>query len=399
MYAEQVNSHHCPAASLADMADLPRTADVVVIGAGIAGAAAADPLARAGLRVAVLERESQAGYHSTGRSAATYIPTYGPPPVWALTAASHALLSDPPGDLVSGPLLRPRAVLHVAIPGQEHMLAEIAGLAASGGTPVVELDTAAVVDLVPALRPEHVAAALLDPGSADMDVAGLHQLHLRRMHAHHATLTTSCAVTALHRTGGSWQVETTAGTVSCAVVVNAAGAWADAVARLAGVPGLGLVPMRRTAFLVSAPPAAGDWPLVSDVGEAWYVKPDAGLLLCSPADQTPVPPGDVRVDELDVARAIDVINERTTLAIRSVVRSWAGLRTFAPDRVPVAGTDPQERSFVWSAGQGGYGIQTAPAMGELVAAAVTGGPAPVSSETVAALSPDRAGLRQARTGI
>ncbi len=378
------------------MLDLPATVDVVVIGAGIAGAAAADCLVRSGLGVMVLERESQPGYHSTGRSAAQYIPTYGPPAVWALTAASHDLLAHPPADSVNGPLLRPRAVLSVAAPGEEWHLEEVLAQSAASGTPLTALSPDEAVALVPALRRRYVSAATLDTGSADIDVDALHQLHLKRLRAAGGSVITSAPVTGLRRDDGSWRITTPKGAVSAGTVVNAAGAWGDEVAALAALQPLGLSPLRRTAFLVTAPPEAADWPLINDAAEAWYVKPDAGLLLCSPADETPVPAGDARPDQVDIARAIEAINERTTLGIRSVSRAWAGLRTFAPDRVPVVGGDPDEPAFIWLVGQGGYGIQTAPAMGELAAALVTGAPPPVDTEVVAALSPGRASLVSAR---
>jgi len=369
--------------------DLPRSAEAVVVGAGIAGASAADALARAGLAVVVVEAEDRPGHHATGRSAAQYIPTYGPPPVWALTAAGRDTLTRPPDGLAPAPLLRPRSVMTVAAPGDEGILESVLAEAARSGVPLERLRAEDAGSLCPALRPERVAVATLDRDAADLDVHGLHQLHLRRLTRGGGIVALSARVTAIARDGPGWVVTTGRGTVRCDVLVDAAGAWGDQVAALAGVEPLGLSPRRRTAFLVAAPPGAQDWPLVADAAEAWYAKPDAGKLLCSPADETPAPPGDAKPDELDVARAIEVINDRTTLGIRSVSHAWAGLRTFAPDRVPVAGEDPEQPGFFWSVGQGGYGIQTAPAMGELVAALVTGSAPPVAADVVAALSPGR----------
>jgi D-arginine dehydrogenase len=197
-------------------------------------------------------------------------------------------------------------------------------------------------------------------------------------------------VTGIARSGSGWAVAVGGGDrVLAGLVVNAAGAWGDEIAVMAGVEPLGLTPLRRTAFLVAAPPGSADWPLVADAAEAWYAKPDAGRMLCSPADETPAPPGDARPDEVDVARALDVLRERTTLAVRSVARAWAGLRTFAPDRVPVVGPDPEHPGFVWCVGQGGYGVQTAPAIAAVLAALVTGAPPPVAPEVVTALAPER----------
>jgi D-arginine dehydrogenase len=374
------------------MAELPASVDVVVVGAGIAGASAGDALARAGLSVAVLEAEDRPGRHATGRSAAHHIPSYGPPPVQALTAAATATLAEPPGELVTGPLLRPRPVLSVAAPGGEAALAAARTAAERAGTPLADLDPSEAVALFPALRPELVAAATLDARAADLDVDALHQLHLRRLRRAGGTVVPGARVTAIARAGSGWAVTTgggTGGTVRAGLVVDAAGAWGDQVAALAGVEPVGLAPLRRTAFLVAAPPGSAGWPLAADAAEAWYAKPDAGRMLCSPADETPAPPGDARPDEVDVARALDVLRERTTLATRSVARAWAGLRTFAPDRVPVVGRDPEHPGFVWCVGQGGYGVQTAPAVGDLVAALVTGAPPPVAADVVAALDPAR----------
>lgn len=371
------------------MVDLPSSADAVIVGAGIAGASTGDALAAAGLSVVVLEAEGVPGYHATGRSAAQFIPTYGPPPVWALTAASEALLRDPPPDVAPGSLLHPRPALYIAAPGDEHLLEELSRTAGSAGSPLTAVDPDAAGRLFPALRPEHVAAARLDPRSADLDVHGLHELYLRRFRRSGGALATSSRVTAITPSGSHWRVTAAGTTVTAPVVVDAAGAWGDAVASLAGVHPLGLSPRRRTAFLVPGPPGSAGWPLVADAAEAWYAKPDAGRLLCSPADESPTVPGDAKPDPIDVAQAIDVINERTTLGIRSVSAQWAGLRTFSPDRVPVAGEDPTAPGFVWLVGQGGYGIQTAPAMGDLVAALITGTAAPVPSDVVTALSPAR----------
>jgi D-arginine dehydrogenase len=229
----------------------------------------------------------------------------------------------------------------------------------------------------------------------DIDVDAVHQGFLRGIGARGGHIARSAGVRALRRDGGRWRAVTGAGEFSAGAVVNAAGAWADEIAALAGVPGTGLTPLRRTACLVAAP-GAGDpsaWPMVADVTETFYVKPESGRLLLSPADATPAPPGDARPDDLDVAVAIDRVRAATTLEIRHVQRAWAGLRTAAADDTPVIGPAPGAAGFVWLAGLSGYGIQTAPAAGALAAALATGTPPRLAglpgAVDLAALAPGR----------
>lgn len=351
-------------------------ADVLVIGAGIAGASVAHFLAPRA-RVVVLERESQPGYHATGRSAAQFIPTYGPPQVRALTRASHAFFEQPPAGFCTAPLLHPRAVLSVAHAGQEAALDEAWAVLAAASSAGRRLSPDEALALVPVLRPEGLIGALLETESWDMDVHALHQGFLRTLRVHGGRLVGDAEVRALQHTGTHWRVEAGGQVWEAPVVVNAAGAWCDVVARLAGVAPIGLQPLRRSAFTFPGPAGQvfADWPMVAAVGHAWYFKPDAGQMLGSPANEDPTEPQDVQPEELDIATGMYRIEEATTLAVRPT-GSWAGLRSFAPDGNLVAGFDDQAPGFFWLAGQGGYGIQTAPAMGAAAAALIAGqGPA------------------------
>jgi D-arginine dehydrogenase len=344
--------------------------DVVVIGAGIAGAAAAAELSTTH-RVLVLERESQLGYHSTGRSAAIFSETYGNAVIRALSRASRAFLTAPPSGFSESELTRPRGFLHIARPDQ------LASLDAFIRTHDVAAATRRLKPLearalCPILREDYLAAAALESDGADLDVHRLHQGFLRSLKHNGGRLVTDAEVLAIRRSGTVWRVLTAAGEVSAPVLANAAGAWADRIAALAGVTPIGLVPCRRTAILVAPPPglATGSWPAVIDADEAFYFKPDAGLLLLSPADETPCEPCDAQPDELDVAQAIERVQLACTLEIRSVRRKWAGLRSFVADRAPAIGFDAAAPGFLWLAGHGGYGIQMAPAAARLAASLV-----------------------------
>nr|WP_301311707.1 FAD-binding oxidoreductase [Azospirillum lipoferum] len=350
----------------------------MVVGAGIAGASAAYELAAFG-RVLVLERESQPGYHSTGRSAALYTQTYGPAPIRALTVASWDFYTNPPAGFAEHQMLTPRGVLIV---GRGHETDRLDAEYEQGRslTPSVErYDREQVLARAPFLRPDYVAGGVWEPDARDIDVHALHQGYLRGLKARGGRVVTDAEVRALTRKDGLWVVETTAGSFAAPVVVNAAGAWADALARLAGVVTIGLVPKRRTAITfdpVFEDPAdksgLDGWPMVSDVAETFYVKPDAGRLLASPADQTPVEPCDVQPEDIDVAITVDRLEQASRFSVRRLAHRWAGLRSFVADKVPVVGFAPDAEGFFWLAGQGGYGIQTAPAMGRVAAGLATG---------------------------
>lgn len=351
--------------------------DVVILGAGIAGASLAWALAPE-RRVLLLEEEHQPGYHSTGRSAATLHRSYGNALVRALTAASAPFYLDPPQGFAEVPLARPLGILMVARADQLDALEAEIERSRRFVEGVRRLDTAGCLVLVPALRPERVAAGMHDPSMLDLDVGAIHQAFLKGARARGAVLRADAGLRGIERGTGGWRLTLRDGEVGGAVLVNAAGAWADAVAERAGLAPLGIVPKRRTAIVVPPPDglAVAGWPMVADVEEEWYVKPDAGRLLCSPADETPCPPCDAQPEELDVAICVDRIEAAFDLQIRRVESRWAGLRSFARDKTPVVGSDPRAEGFFWLAGQGGYGIQTAPALGALAAALIAGEPLP-----------------------
>lgn len=354
-----------------------KQADFLVIGAGIAGASAGYWLAPHG-RVTLLERESQPGYHSTGRSAALFMESYGTPQVRALTLASRAFFERPPAGFTDHPLLSPRGALMVAAPGQQAQLQAHWQMLHAMTPHARLLDAAQACALIPVLRPEMVIGAVLEPDAADMDVHAIHQGYLRGLRRAGGSVVSDAPVTAIRRTEGMWQVEAGGKTYVAPVVLDAAGAWVDDIARLAGVPALGLQPRRRSAFIFAPPPgmATSQWPMAIGAGEDWYFKPDAGMLLGSPANADPVDPQDVQPEELDIALGIHRIEEMTTLAIRRPTRTWAGLRSFVADGDLVGGFDPEFEGFFWLAAQGGYGIQTSAAMGEACAALARGLPLP-----------------------
>ena len=351
------------------------TYDIVVIGAGIAGASVAAELA-ASARVLLCEMEDRPGYHTTGRSAAVFAPNYGPPPIQALTRASEpAFLSKDGGT----PLLTPREVLFVASDAQLGALDE-----AQAALGLERLDAEAARRQHPLLRADYVAGALRDQGSSDIDVNALHQGYLRQFAARGGTLTTKAEVTGLVR-DGTWRIETKAGTFQAPIVVNAAGAWADTVGQTAGAEPIGLVPKRRAAMLVEAPSGMDHCPMVVDIDEQFYLKPDAGRLLISPANEDPDMPSDVQPTEMDIALCIDRIQTAFDLPIRRIESRWAGLRSFVADKCPVVGYSERAEGLFWLAGQGGYGIQTAPALSQLAAAMVLGNalPEPILAEGLA----------------
>lgn len=351
--------------------------DFLVVGAGMAGASAAFWLAERG-RVVVLEQEDVAGYHTTGRSAAMYMQTYGGPLTKGLAVTGRSFLTDPPSDFAASPLLSPREVLYVGRADQIDMLDRFYEENRRRVPTLARLDANQALEQPVPLREGYVAGAVLEPEAEEIDVAALHQGFLRGLRARGGTLMTEAAVTAFARARGLWHAETPAGAYCAPVVVNAAGAWCDAVAACAGVAPIGLQPKRRTAFIFDGPAdgSVGDWPMVHDIDDAFYLKPDAGRILGSPADETPSEPCDVYPEELDIAIGADRIMQATTLDIRHIRNKWAGLRSFVRDRQPVAGFDGAAEGFFWLAGQGGAGIMTAPALGMVTAALVTGEPLP-----------------------
>jgi D-arginine dehydrogenase len=368
----------------------------IVIGGGIAGASAGYELAAIGPTL-ILERESQPGYHSTSRSAALFTETYGNRTIRGLAVASRPFFEAPPKGFAEHPLLTPRGVLVVARADQKAQFEAALADARRVAPEVHEVEKAKALARCPILRPDYVARAFLEEDAKDMDVNGIHQGFLKGFRARGGTLLCDAEVTGLARDGsGGWRVETKAGAHRAEIVVNAAGAWADVVAKLAGVKPIGLVPKRRTALTVEGIGTEfRKWPSIIDVEEQWYLKPDAGQLILSPADETPVEPQDIQPEEMDVAICIDRVERATTLQVRRVGRKWAGLRSFVKDKTLVAGFAPDAPGFFWLAGQGGYGIMTSPAMGRIAAALVEGRdiPADIAEAGVTAgeLGPGRLG--------
>jgi D-arginine dehydrogenase len=351
--------------------------DFIVIGGGVAGASAACELSGSS-RVLVLEQEDQPGYHSTGRSAALYAETYGNRTIRGLTTGGKAFYLDPPPGFTEHPLLRPRGVMFIGRADQQaaldRFLAEVAGLRSN----IRRIEVAEAYARSPALRPGYVAGAVLDPDAMDIEVHALHHGYLRGLKARGGQMLTDAAVQSLERQGSCWLARTRAGEFRGRVVIDAAGAWCDEIAVMAGAAPVGLVPKRRTAILFQ-PPAGIDprgWPTVIDADEQFYFRPDAGRLMASPADETPMPPCDVQPDELDIAILIDRLEKVANLPVTRIENRWAGLRTFAKDKTPVVGYDPHVEGFFWLAGQGGYGIQTAPGLSRLVAALARHEPVP-----------------------
>jgi len=367
--------------------------DVIVIGAGIAGLSAASELA-ADVSVVVVDMESVPAHHATGRSAALYIPTYGPPNVRRLTAASAGFFQSGSDGRAASPLVSPRMVMFVADEEHhQHLLDFEASHGAAGGRLEI-IDAAASRVRCPGLRPEWVVAAGIDHDALDIDVAATVATFRSTLVERGGQIRADHHVTAIDRSSDGWTVTTSGGAFSAGIVVNAAGAWVDRVAAMAGIAPLGFVPKRRTMGIGPIAPGedAGDH-FVAHTAMHFYFGGEHGDLMFSPADETPSEPVDARAEEIDVALAIERINDATTFGLRSVRQSWAGLRTFSPDGDLVIGPDPTDPSFVWCGGQGGYGIHTSAAAARATAVLALGDALPAELQNVglepAALLPDR----------
>ena len=368
--------------------------DFIVVGGGIAGASAGYELA-AHARVLVLERESQPGYHTTGRSAALFVQSHGPAVIRALSRGAQNFFLDPPAGFAEHPLLTARGMLLIGRADQAALLEQNFAQSSRDIAGVRRLGVKEACALVPLLREDYVAGAVLDPEAMDMDVHAIHWGFIRGMRARGGKLATNAELQGIERKGREWIARTTAGDFAAPVVVNAAGAWCDKVGAMAGAVPIGLVPKRRTAFIFDPPSGAkiAKWPSVVDVGEEFYCKPDAGKCLGSPADQTPMEPCDAQPEDFDVAVAVDRIQRAARIPVAHISRKWAGLRSFVADGCPVVGYDPRVEGFFWLAGQGGYGIETSPSMGRLTASLATrrGVPSDLAEQgvTEAAISPAR----------
>jgi D-arginine dehydrogenase len=345
----------------------------------------------ASARVTLLEMEAQPGYHATGRSAAYFAAAYGKRVVRELTGCCEEFFREPPVDFHEVALLRPRDCMYFGRSDQAEQLQELQ----QDNPDLVRLTASDVLKRVPVFAESYIHAGLWESRGGDLDVDAILQGYVRRFRRRGGTLCNTHRVTALQRSGGCWRVDAGGASFEAPVVINAAGAWADGVAALAGLPGLGIQPLRRTALTVAAPAGMDirDWPNMIDADEDFYFKPEAGHILISPADETPSEPCDAQPEDLDVAIGVDRFERATGLNIRHVISRWAGLRTFARDRVFVAGFDPRSEGFFWLAGQGGYGIQSAPAMAQLARCLVQDiAPDPafgIVRNHVAAVAPDR----------
>ena len=341
--------------------------DFAIIGAGIAGASLAAMLS-ARHAVALIEAEAHPGYHSTGRSAAFWDECYGGPGVQPLTTASGPFLLQPPADFHNGPLMHPRGALHIGTAEQTPLAADMLADFAASGVHIDVSDRAALEAHVPGLRSEWTHG-LWEPACCDIDVSALHAAYLRQAKRQGAQVHCNSRLERACWQDGTWQIK--AGTFNCSarIIVNAAGAWADEVAQIVQVRRLGIQPYRRTiAQLVVSPEVPAELPLVIGLDGSFYFKPDTGgRLWLSPHDESATPACDAAPEEIDVAIAIDRLQQVVDWDIKRLEHKWAGLRSFAPDRLPVIGRDARHDAFFWFAGQGGFGIQTAPAAAQLAA--------------------------------
>jgi D-arginine dehydrogenase len=351
---------------------MPFAPDILVIGAGIAGTSIAAHLALH-RKVQLIEMEHQPGYHSTGRSAAVFSEAYGNETIRALTRASRNFFFNPPSGFADTPLVTPRRGLVTARPGQEQALTGFVDMARETGH-VEPQSVDEALALCPILRRDALAAAALSDDLADIDVHQLQQGYLRLFRQRGGIATMDSPILGLDHGPSGWAVRSATGEIRAPLIVNAAGAWADSIGLLAGAAGIGLRPLRRTVCLIEPPAGQSTtaWPMLVNVEEEFYLKPDAGMLLLSAADETTTEPCDAQADELDVAIAVDRIEQATCLEVRRVVRKWAGLRSFVRDRSPVVGFDWGLPGFFWLAALGGYGIQTAPALSAIAADLILG---------------------------
>jgi len=347
--------------------------DALIIGGGMAGVSLGYELS-ADRSVGLLEMETTLAFHTTGRSAATFLESYGGPEVRALTTSSRTFLENPPDVFESKPL-KPLPLLFVAPEGRGDLVRRLQADVSALVHDVRLVDADEACGLNPVLAPGYVELAMLEPGAMEIDVHAVHRGYVRGLRRRKGEVHVSAKVAGASYRDGLWTLTDAHGEwFQAPVVVNAAGAWADEVAALAGVSPVGIMPLRRTIFMLGAPDGldTSRLPLTGDIDGTWYIKPEGPQFLCSPADEVLQPPSDAKPDEIQIARALDAINTATSLNSRHVRSAWAGLRNFVPDRVPVVGFDPLAEGFFWFVGQGGYGIQTAPAMARAGAAVIRG---------------------------
>lgn len=339
--------------------------DFLVIGAGIAGVSVAAQLSERA-SITILEMEDRPSYHTTGRSAATFEPNYGPKPILALTRASADFYNMPPAGFAEGGLMSPRGSLVLEPEDQ----AEAAAKFVANAVGVEELGPAELAKLFPVLRPGYAQRGFYEAATGDLDVDLIFGGFLKQFKARGGKIVLSAPAQNISRKGKNWTVTTSQGEFTAPTIINAAGAWGDELAKLAGVKPVGLIPKRRSIGVI---PIDGHkdfmlWPMVTDCAETWYAKPQSGKMIVSSADATPVEPHDAYADDMAIAEGVERLMQATTLEVNRLEHSWAGLRTFAPDGAPVVGFDPSTDGFFWLVGQGGYGIQSAPALSRTAAA-------------------------------
>jgi D-arginine dehydrogenase len=345
--------------------------DYLIIGAGISGAGAAYELAAHG-NTLMIEAETTPGYHSTGRSAALFTRNYGNPVVRRINQASHAFFLNPPEGFCETPLLTPRGSLTIASPENIAGLDAILDLSTAGHE-IERITAARALELAPLLRTERVASAAYEPGVTDINVAGLHQGYLRGFKQRGGTLLCGKRIDHLEQTGRGWQIFAGDTILAARIIVNAAGAWAGHVGKMAGTKRIELIPKRRTAIVVDGPldMQTSTMPAVDFIGTHAYLKPDAGRVMASPGDETPTEPQDAQPDEFDIAVLVEWLETETLIKVRRIGSSWAGLRSFVSDERPVVGFDTSAEGFFWLAGQGGYGIMMAPALAKATVGLIT----------------------------
>ncbi len=339
--------------------------DFLVIGAGIAGVSVAAHLAEQA-SVTILEMEDRPAFHTTGRSAATYEPNYGPKPILALTRASADFFNNPTPGFAEGKLMTPRSSLFLEPDDQAEQAKAFLGFA----TNVEELGPVELLQLLPVLRPNYARRGFLDRSTGDLDVDLIFGGYMKKFKAKGGKLVLSAPAKTMSRAGNLWTVTTAQGEFTAPTIINTAGAWGDELAKLAGVKPMGLTPKRRSIGVIpiEGHPDFMHWPMATDCGETWYAKPQSGKMIVSSADATPVEPHDAYADDMAIAVGVERLMEATTIEVNRLEHSWGGLRTFAPDGCPVVGFDPSTDGFFWLVGQGGYGIQSAPALSRTAAA-------------------------------
>lgn len=359
--------------------------DIIVIGAGIAGVSLAAQLVP-NCRVAILEMENQPGYHSTGRSAAYFAPAYGNKVVRLITRASESFYRQPPDNFSEANLLRPRDSLFVA---REHQLESMSQLL-QNNSQLITVNANELLQQIQILKPGALVSGARDTNGGDLDVDAILQGFLRQFRSAGGEVVNNSKVQQLKYKNGAWEIQTDNDIFKAPIIVNASGAWADKIAVMANLHPLGINPLRRTVVLVDPPQGVdiSDWPLTIDIDENFYFKPDAGQLLISPADETPTEPCDARPDEMDIALVIDRIQQIANLEVHKINHSWAGLRSFAPDKTFVTGFDPRTDGFFWFAGQGGYGVQAAPALADIAAFLITGSHKLVGRDEIETVVPE-----------